>query len=1049
MAVLPQPRDDLEPSESGLGLSNEDETQVSVPSGPGGSEERRRRKAKRDEASLRASDEAVEAGTRIGRYMVLDAIGSGGVGVVFAVYDPDLDRKVALKQLRRSKLEGQAEAVKQRQVRLRREAQALARLSHPNVVPVYEVATYDEQIYVVMEFVEGESLGSWLAKQTRSWSEILAMFVQAGQGLAAAHAADIVHRDFKPDNVRVGHDGRARVLDFGLAAPLREGELEHDGESLSDLLERSFESESSWSGPRETEVTREGQVMGTPAYMPPEQATGSGVDARSDQFSFCVALYEALYGRRPFSGRFDDPRRFRDLSRSRTLPGKRPADLPTEVEEALIRGLSLVPEQRFESMDDLLAKLSVAETSERRLWWIPALLVFTALLVANLYAERKSAEASTCSDGQERLAGVWDASVAEQLRAAASSWGGDYATSVWDRSEERFEGWARAWSKARVRACEATREGEQTPALLERRMACLDRQLMQVEGILLGLRHHEGESREFLERVETLELPAPENCAGAVLLEHAALDPVEEAAAREGRELRAALAEVEGLAQAGDFTEAREHGEALLERVDALAFPPIQAEAKLLLGLAMVREDQDRARALELMREAAWIAQSVGHHAVLIRAAASLAMLTATEEAELEAAKLWADLARASSERHGEDPSIASEVHRHLGEYAFAAGDYDQALTEYQAALDQAHARTGERSLAYINALRSIGETQTELGQLEAAASSLEQARQLASAVLGTRHPVIPEILDSLGSAEMAQGKFERALELHRAALELTEELHGGEHPRVAVTLNNLAIIYDETGRYGEAVKTLERARAILVAEFGAEHPKVAYVDVNLGSALQNSARNSEALTTYEGALAVLVESLGPEHMAVGVTLQNLGSVRAALDDYGGALADYDRAASVLVASFGETHPSLVSLEKNRASALRKLGRDDEALTAARRALTMTEAIWGPDHGEQLVSILTTLATIESELGNQPRALDHAERAVRLCSPANPPTEVASAHLELAELVERELGDRARAREHAEEALRMLERAEGSSKSIAEAQAWLDAHPSP
>jgi len=575
-------------------------------------------------------------------------------------------------------------------------------------------------------------------------------------------------------------------------------------------------------------------------------------------------------------------------------------------------------------------------------------------------------------------------------------------------------------------------------------MACLDRQLTQVEGILAGLRHRLHQPRELLDILDGVAPPNPDDCAGATLLDHPPLDPSEAEAVREGREIRAALAEVEGLTQAGDYGEARKRGELALADAKKLGFAPIEAEAMLLLGLAMERQEHDRGGALALIREAAWIAQGVGHLEVVIRAAAALAMLTAGDQAELEAARVWAALARSTFERYGDDPSIEVEVRRHLGEFALTAGDYDAALSEYRRARTLARVRDGERSLAYINALRSIGAVEAELGQPEAV-TTLERARTLAAALLGPRHPMMPEILDALGSAEMGQDNFHRALELHRAALELTEELLGPTHARAAVPLNNLAIIYDETGRYDEAVVALERAREILVTELGADHPKVAYVDVNLGSALQNLDRYAEALTRYEAALVVLADSLGPEHMAVGVTLQNLATVRAALGDYAGALDDYDRAAEVLTASFGDSHPTLVSVEKNRAEALAELDRDDEALAAARRAMAMTEAIWGPEHGEQLVSILTTLSGIELELGNRERARDCAERAVELCSSATAPGELASAHFGLAKLLARK--DRERARALAEQATRALARAaSGHEQELAEIRAWLDAH---
>jgi serine/threonine protein kinase len=243
-------------------------------------------------AGTSARDDAapLPRGAPLGRFVVLDVLGVGGMGVVYAAYDPDLDRKVALKRLRPQASAHQTDA--DARDRLLREAQAMARLSHANVVRVYEVVREGDEAYIAMEYVAGETLGAWSRAAPRTPDEILSVFTAAGRGLAAAHAVDVVHRDFKPDNVLVDSDGRVCVGDFGLARQL--GESAPASEGATDVA----------NGRRALEVTitRTGTVVGTPAYMAPEQHTGSATDARTDQFGFCVALYEALYGERPFGG---------------------------------------------------------------------------------------------------------------------------------------------------------------------------------------------------------------------------------------------------------------------------------------------------------------------------------------------------------------------------------------------------------------------------------------------------------------------------------------------------------------------------------------------------------------------------------------------------------------------------------------------------------------------------------------------------------------------------------------------------------------------------
>jgi predicted Ser/Thr protein kinase len=281
-------------------------------------------------------DASLELGRVLGSYEVRRHVGSGGMSFVYAAFDQHLGRNVALKLLK-PKL-----ATPQMKARLLREAQAMARLAHPNVLPIYEARDIDGTLCIAMELVEGATLGRWLQGQVRPWREVLRVFREAAQGLAAAHAAGIVHRDFKPDNVLIGNDGRVRVSDFGLAR---------------------------WSSDApagDAAITQSGTFVGTPVYMSPEQALGGDVDARSDQFSFCVALYEGFAGRRPFSGANLD-----ELSRAMRErafePPARGRSVPRWVRPILHKGLSPEREGRFASMQALLDALAEGERrSDRR-----------------------------------------------------------------------------------------------------------------------------------------------------------------------------------------------------------------------------------------------------------------------------------------------------------------------------------------------------------------------------------------------------------------------------------------------------------------------------------------------------------------------------------------------------------------------------------------------------------------------------------------------------------------------------------------------------------
>ncbi|MEZ4401213.1 MAG: protein kinase [Kofleriaceae bacterium] len=295
----------------------------------------------------RSREPVVAVGDTIGRYVVLRRIGAGGMGVVFAAYDPQLDRRVALKLLRTGTGLGEGEA----RARLVREAQAIAQLNHPHVVAVYDVGTAaSDEVYVAMEFVEGDTLTRWLHAWERSWRDVVRMFVDAGRGLAAAHAVGLLHRDFKPDNVLVGLDGRVRVTDFGLARSLVTGD---DGEARPLPTHAALQAT----------LTATGAVLGTPRYMAPEQLAGRDVSAAADQFSFCVALYEAVFGGHPIVG--DTAAKMLDEG-ARMRPPPELRGLPQALVALLARGLDPVPARRYPSMDALLAELATVGPPPRR-----------------------------------------------------------------------------------------------------------------------------------------------------------------------------------------------------------------------------------------------------------------------------------------------------------------------------------------------------------------------------------------------------------------------------------------------------------------------------------------------------------------------------------------------------------------------------------------------------------------------------------------------------------------------------------------------------------
>jgi hypothetical protein len=381
-------------------------------------------------------------GSRLGRFQILGELGAGGMGIVYAAIDPDLRRRIALKLLRDV-------ANRDAKDRLLREARAMARLAHPNVVTVYEVGTIGARDFIAMELVRGESLMSWLRAARRTPAEIIDAFIAAGRGLAAAHAAGIVHRDFKPNNVLRSAAGRIAVTDFGLA---RRSDDDSIG-LLSTLTGLSIDDADS--------LTEHDVVIGTPSYMSPEQWSRAAITPAADQFAYCVALWEALGGERPYIGTSLDDLRERIERGPAALDATK---IPRALRELLRRGLEPDPAARWPSMDALIARLEATRRRRPKYRHALAELGLACLVVSSVitFANRSTpaplppADAA-CPAPAVELDAVWSPEIAD-----------DFARQTLGAHAAVFDAAFADWQAARAAACAAP------PAIQPARLACLD-----------------------------------------------------------------------------------------------------------------------------------------------------------------------------------------------------------------------------------------------------------------------------------------------------------------------------------------------------------------------------------------------------------------------------------------------------------------------------------------------------------------------------------------------------------------------------------------------
>ncbi|MCH9688704.1 MAG: serine/threonine-protein kinase, partial [Deltaproteobacteria bacterium] len=531
---------------------------------------------------------------RIGRFRVVERLGRGGMGVVYRAYDPELDRPVAIKVLRPD-VHGAGE--RDAQARLLREAQAMARLSDPNVIMVHEVGTVDDRVFVAMEYVEGPTLRQWM-HQPRPWTTVLPVFLGAGQGLAAAHRAGLVHRDFKPDNVLIDPEDRVRVLDFGLARALEDHGT--DGSTpVTPIAERPDVDS------LHTPLTQTGAVMGTPAYMAPEQMLGHCADARSDQFSFCVALYEALYRQRPFAG---DTLATLSMNVVRGRLREPPAEarVPGRLFTALRRGLTVDPDARFERMEDLLGALEQPPTH----WWRRALVVgalgaTATVAMAGLWREDAT---DACGGLRDQLTGVWDPARREQVRDAIEGTGRDFAPRVAQTTLGMLDTYAAGWITQAEDACGAALVGQPDDEA-ERRRDCLEQRRVELGALVDALAEAE-EGMVHAAVTATADLTDLGACADPRRLsdQHVVDDPeVRQQLAR----ARGQLAHAKARGALGHYDEAVELASEVIERARALGSPTLEAMGRMIRGNYRERAG-DPAGAEQDLRDAVAQAQAGG-----------------------------------------------------------------------------------------------------------------------------------------------------------------------------------------------------------------------------------------------------------------------------------------------------------------------------------------------------------------------------------------------------------------------------------------------------
>lgn len=909
-------------------------------------------------------------GSSFGRYVLLERVGAGTTGEVYAAYDPRLDRRVALKLLRRAP---GARSPEER-ARLVREAQAMARLSHPNVAAVFDVGEVEGEEYLAMAFVEGPTLRAWLAERPRDAEEVLETLVQAGRGLAAAHAAGVVHRDFKPENVLVDRDGRAVVVDFGLARPAGDARKIAPGAAPG------------------ADALATGAFAGTPAYMAPEQLGGGSVDARTDQFAFCVVLWEALHGERPFAGESLEALAFAAAT-GRIRPPPPAARVPPRLRKAALRGLSPDPAARYPSMDALLDAL--ARRPARRARILAAALVTLAIAgIAGGYGALRAQSERLCDGAEDELAGTWDAARRAQLTNALRATGVPFAEDAARGVEEALDAWSGEWAASWTDACEATRvRGAQTERVLTLRMRCLERRRGELASLVELLARADPKVAEKAVGAAR-SLRSVRVCGDVEALE-AMVEPADERIRGEADRIARRLAEAQARFDAGRWPEALAFAADVAAASERLGHAPLVADALLLRGDLEGRSGEPQV-AERTLHAALAAAERGRHDEARARAEALLVWNVGFRQARTEEGTRVAEHALAVIDRLGGREELRADVESAFGATLRAAARYEEALGHDLAAL----------------ALRRRA--------------------------LPPGHPRIAATESNIAGLLLALGREAEALVHAERAVAIYEKSLGAQHPDLAAALGNVGATLFHLGRYAGAAAAMERSLALKEAALGRESAAIIHPLNNLAQTRARQGDAVSALRLAERALAI-ARATGTDDLTVAHAWYSLGRARFAAGNAAAADAAFREAAARARRHGGPDHDLVAEAAHARAECALRRGEPRAALGLAREALRIDEVVFGAE-GPLLARDLTAVGEAHLALGQPGAAVAPLERAVRLADRGTKaPADRAAARFALARALRATGGDDERVSALAAQAREELESAEGAAAAAVRA----------
>ncbi len=892
------------------------------------------------------------APNQIGRFEIAHQLGAGGMGVVYLARDPRLERQVALKVLRDDTGAGH---------RLIAEARAMARIDHDHLVAIYEIEEVGGRVAIVMEYLAGGTLRSWAAAP-RSWREVASVMRGVARGLAAIHGAGLIHRDLKPDNVLFDTASRPRIADLGLAT-----------------LQRVATS----------------ALVGTPAYLAPEQLAGSAADERSDQWSFFVCLYEALCGRRPFTGATPAA-----LRSAMTAPAPRATRGPGALQALIERGLALDPTVRHPSMTAVADALD--RLLHRRTRRTVIALALAAIAVPVLVLALATPREDPCARSRDAVTEVWNPAAASQLAAAFGRAGMTSTAVVVARG---LDDYTSAWADMNVASCTATHvRHDQSDAMLDRRTRCLRERLAELAAVIAALATADRATFARAGQAVAM-LPPVADCGdlAALASDHHAVstDPIVRARLVDAR---LALARARAVASLGRTADAIAGVEPILATAVELADHALVAEARLVLADAL-SDDLQLALARQRLAETELAAEAAGDDDLRARALiAHATVVGALQQDPAAAAELLAH-ARAVIDRLGRRPDLDRRLLVADAAVAIARGDQragEHALRTALASLPEA----GPEGVMRVIALRNLAGVLGEQGKQPEAAAVARQAVKLAETLLGPDHLDLAETLSQLALTLHFIGDDVEARTIAGRALAIKERVRGPDHVSLSSTIMVLAIIERDSGRTGshaEARRLTDRAIALRRAGYGTDNPLLLTLQSERGSLAVDAGELAIARAQFAAAIPGLERAWGAGSPAVTQARESEALIAERAGDPAGCATRLAEVASAITAVDGPHGERLGPLGLAWARCLVLAGTLDRAATVIATTATLELA------PETRASLDVISARVTLEAGHRERA-----RALVTEVEARPVAADPDLSLELAALWVR-LGDRTHA----------------------------------